>query len=77
MKSELLKTLKRHPGKQIPFKGTIVRIYSEEHGAYWKAGQSGYTEWLEKAGHYPFSEAWRVSSHCGPEKGIRYEIVEE
>lgn len=77
MKSELLKTLKRHPGKQIPFKGTKVKIYSEEHAAYWRSAQSGYTTFEEAAGIYTFEDAWRVSSHCGPEKGIRYEIVEE
>lgn len=77
MKSELLKTLKRHPGKQIPFKGTKVKIYSQEHEAYWRPNFSGYTTFSEAAGVYTFEEAWKNSNHCGPEKGIRYEIVEE
>jgi hypothetical protein len=32
-------------------------IWSEEHGAWWKAGRAGYTRSMREAGRYPLDEA--------------------
>ena len=50
-----------------------VRIWSQEHGAYWRPGRCGYTRHPEEAGVYSFDDALASTDHCGPEKGIYYE----
>lgn len=54
---------------------TLVRIWSEEWRCWWRPRGSGYTDDIRQAGVYSFSEAWRRSAHCGPEKQIWYEVV--
>lgn len=51
-----------------------VRIRSGR-GVWWRAGGHGYTDQVHEAGVYTFEEAWKASSHCGPEKGIVYEVL--
>lgn len=55
--------------------GRTVRIWSSEHGAYWRADASGYTMTADAAGHYEFADAYDRTKHCGPEKGIEFETV--
>lgn len=55
--------------------GINVRIWSGEHGAYWRAESSGYTSDSLSAGVYEFDEAWRRTRHCGPEKRIAFEPI--
>lgn len=50
-----------------------VLIYSMEHHAYWHRSGCGYTRW-ETAGEFTLREAWRMTSHCGPEKEIHYRL---
>lgn len=73
-----LEELKSDPKRKARLLGRKVMIRSREHNALWREGGHGYTmcdrEW--EAGLYDFAEAWRTSSHCGPEKGIEYVIVE-
>ncbi len=52
-----------------------VRIYSTEHGMYWRPNASGYTQCRVTAGVYSFTDAVKQTSHCGPEKGIEFEVV--
>lgn len=54
-----------------------VRIYSGEHGAYWRPNGCGYCCCIEAAGVYSFGDAFNRTWHCGPEKGIWYEPVEQ
>lgn len=58
-----------------PFLGRPVRIWSDEHRAYWREGGAGYTAQPHQAGVYTFNDAYSRTRHCGPEKGIVYEIV--
>jgi hypothetical protein len=53
-----------------------VRIWSGEHRRYWRPNAAGYTLWGEDAGVYTLNEAWRLTSHCGPEKGINFEMTQ-
>ena len=53
------------------------RIWSQEHGTWWRANASGYASDPCEAGVYDFSDAWRRSSHCDSSKGIVYEILED
>jgi hypothetical protein len=48
----------------------LVRIWSDEHGAYWREGGCGYTIHAPGAWLLPLSEAERQTAHCGPEKKI-------
>ncbi|MBZ8133253.1 hypothetical protein [Afifella sp. IM 167] len=59
------------------FHGRNVRIWSGEWKLYWRAGSAGYTGKVEEAGVYAFGEALAKTRHCGPEKCIAYELVEE
>jgi len=52
-----------------------VRIWSDEHRAWWRAECCGYTIHGEAAGIYAFEDAWAATSHCGPEKRIVFEVV--
>ena len=52
-----------------------VRIWSREHGAYWRPNGNGYTQNPAWAGTWPLSSAWRATRHCGPEKRIEFELV--
>lgn len=53
------------------------RIYSREHMLYWRANANGYTSTALEAGVYAFADAYRRTSHCGPEKGVAFEILPE
>lgn len=52
-----------------------VRIWSDEHQAWWRPNRAGYTAYREAAGIYTFAEAWDATEGCGPEKKIVYEAV--
>lgn len=54
---------------------TKVRIWSGEYGLWWKADRQGYTDSPERAGVYPFADAWHASGHCGLEKRIAFDVV--
>ena len=51
-----------------------VYIYSGEYSAYWRMGSCGYTEDIDQAGVYGFSDALKASGRCGEEKRIQYRI---
>jgi hypothetical protein len=53
----------------------LVRIYSDEHGAYWRPNGSGYTIRVNAAGIYTLADATARTAHCGPEKRIEFEPV--
>ena len=54
--------------------GKQVRIWSAEHGAFWRENRCGYTIYRELAGVYLFEDAWLATNHCGPEKRISFEV---
>ena len=53
----------------------MCRIWSDQWGAYWRENKCGYTNDKGKAGVYSFEEAFKATSHCGPEKKIYYEFL--
>jgi hypothetical protein len=72
---EHLVRLQRWPGLLRRYAGTYVRIWSNEHEAYWRANASGYcTDGLE-AGVYAFEDAWERTKHCDPEKRITFRFA--
>ena len=52
-----------------------VRIWSQEHRAWWRPKYQGYTGDTSQAGIYTFQEAYDGTKHCGPEKRIVYYAV--
>lgn len=60
--------LKRHPEKLSRF--GHVRIWSNQWKLWWRKNGAGYTSNIDEAGVYSAADAWRYTSHCGPEKGI-------
>ncbi len=52
-----------------------VRIYSGEHGAYWREDGRGYTTDRSEAGVWWTSDALAATAHCGPEQKICLESV--
>ena len=51
-----------------------VLIRSSQWGMYWRANGSGYTERKNDAGVYDFNDALLSTRHCGPEKGIYFQV---
>ena len=52
-----------------------VRIYSVEHGAYWRPEASGYTQCRVTAGVFTFEGAVKRTMHCDASKGIEFEVL--
>lgn len=50
--------------------GKMVRIWSSEHGAYWRPHSKGYTTEMAEAGRWLIQDAFAETRHCGPEKRI-------
>jgi hypothetical protein len=71
----------RAPEKVDNYEHALVRIWSEEHLAYWRRGVDGrsagggYTNRKTEAGMVPLPEAYALTRHCGPEKEIWFEFV--
>ena len=57
------------------FAGRPVHIWSGEHRLWWREGRAGYAADRDAAGVYPFEDAVRATSHCGPEKRIEYVLA--
>ena len=55
--------------------GRKVRIWSGEHGAWWRPERAGYTTHLEAAGIYDFADAWDSTKHCDRSKKIVFEAI--
>jgi hypothetical protein len=69
---ETLARILRWPHLAAPLAGKTVRIYSGEHGGWWREHGAGYTEHECDAGLYTFEDALARTRHCGPEKWIVY-----
>lgn len=68
-----LEHYKRNPHR-VPA-GNTVRIWSDEHRAYWRPGGGGYTVERVAAGTWAVQDAFAKTKHCGPEKRIWFETV--
>ena len=69
---EKLVRMKRWPGLQDRWQRREVRIWSEEHRAFWRPDGKGYTSDPSQAWKLPFEGAFAVTKHAGPEKQIRF-----
>jgi len=67
---ETLERIKRWPNfiKRFP----NVRIYSAEHGAFWRGKGNGYTINPMESDIVSCEEAFKKTYHCGPEKQIQF-----
>jgi hypothetical protein len=72
---ETLERLTRWPGLHRAWTGKKVRIWSNEHGAYWRRDGAGYSSDGLEAGVFDFSDAFKRTRHCGPEKGITFRLI--
>lgn len=72
-----LNAMKKKGGERTRSKmfGKRVRIWSGEHGAWWRTGGAGYTIKDDEAGVWDFSEAYTMTNTCGPEKKIWYSAL--
>lgn len=50
----------------------LVRIVGG--GYYWRPNGRGYTAHADEAGVQTLEDAYAWTRHCGPEKGIKYEL---
>lgn len=68
-----LRHYQRNPDR-LPL-GVRVRIWSAEHGAYWRPDGGGYTIHAAAAGTWVSQDAFACTRHCGPEKQIWFVFV--
>lgn len=52
----------------------LCRIWSGEHGAWWRANSQGMTIHAEASGFYPVSEAIAIAVGMGPEKRLSFDV---
>lgn len=69
-------SIKCWPSKAKALADKHVRIWSNEHRAWWRPEGCGYTTNVNEAGIYTFKDAFDCTSDCGPEKGIEYYVCE-
>jgi hypothetical protein len=78
-----LRIFQRRPEKLANYENNLVRIWSEEHFAWWRIGTGadgryaggGYTDQKASAGMLPLRDAFALTRHCGPEKEIWFAFV--
>lgn len=72
-----LTSIKRKGGERTIAKlaGAKVRIWSDEHCAWWRPNGIGYTGLPDFAGVWVFEDAYLETQHCGPEKKIIFEVL--
>lgn len=71
-----LETALTHPEVRERHRDREVRIWSGEHGLYWRPDRAGYTAHHAEAGVYLFQDAYQATAHCGREKRIQFEPVQ-
>jgi hypothetical protein len=69
-----LEAIKANPELAKQFVGMTCRIYSDQWGYYWRERCAGYGK-ADEAGIYDFDYALNRTHHCGPEKGIWFELL--
>lgn len=69
-----LEAIKDNPELAKQFNGMQCRIFSQQWGYYWRENCAGYGQ-LSSAGTYDFDDALNSTHHCGPEKGIWFELL--
>lgn len=64
--------LQRYPdtARATEWKQKNVKIFSSEHGYYWRGTGQGYTGFASESDTITCENAYRKTGHCGPEKGI-------
>ena len=58
-------------GEEEDMQTNKTRIWSGEHGAWWRPSSSGYSTNIDDAGIYDHDDAVRRTRGCGPEKKIK------
>ena len=69
-----LEAIKANPELASRFNSMQCRIYSDQWGYYWRERCAGYGK-ADEAGIYDFDYALNLTDHCGPEKGIWFELL--
>lgn len=69
-----LESIKANPALRQNFDGMSCLIYSWQWGYYWRPNGCGYG-CKDEAGIYQFNDAVDRTHHCGPEKGIWFELL--
>lgn len=60
---------------RLAMETAYCRIWSGEYRSYWRAEGAGYTWSALNAGTFTVAEAYELTKHCGPEKGICFEVL--
>lgn len=71
-----LESIKANPELESRFSELKCRIFSHQWGYYWREKACGYGKKSE-AGIYTFKDALKRTHHCGPEKGIWFELISD
>ena len=71
-----LEEIKKKPDFYLAaYSALKTRIYSKEHGSWWRKDASGYTNDIMDAWKITFEDAFKRTMHCDPEKGIELQII--
>lgn len=71
-----LRNFQNYPDRAVKYAGQPVRIWSGEHGCYWRPNSQGYTRERADAGRYVFQDALLETRHCDPSKRISFEFIQ-
>ena len=67
-----LRYVQRYPESARIDKWASHPVHIQTENGIWRPGGHGYTMRKSDAGIWDFGDAVRTTSHCGPEKRVRY-----
>ena len=69
--------MKKYPDSKRSHSDRMVKIFSNEHGYYYRGAGAGYTAFPDESETRTLQSAFARTSHCGKEKKIWFIYVDQ